>query len=84
MRFVYAKVKQISDIIRQIYKKYRDLANYKHLMRFEWDEFVYWNLYRNAMFACMNRYVLFLLAVGISFLLVWVTSHLIKHSTRFR
>ena len=31
MRFVYAKVKQISDIIRQIYKKYRDLANYKHL-----------------------------------------------------
>lgn len=29
MRFVYAKVKQISDIFRQIYKKYRDLAYYK-------------------------------------------------------
>ena len=49
-----------------------------------WHEFVYWNLYRNAMFECMNRYVLFLLAVGISFLLAWVTSHLIKHSIRFR
>ena len=49
-----------------------------------WHEFVYWNLYWNAMFECMNRYVLFLLAVGISFLLVWVTSHLIKHSIRFR
>lgn len=32
MRFVYAKIKQIFDIIRQIYKKYRDLADYKHFL----------------------------------------------------
>lgn len=74
-------------LVTELFKRVRcekvlDYIGKHSLELYLWHEYIYWNLYRNEMFEGVNNYLLFLIAVGLSFFFAHLTSLLVSKANR--